>query len=106
MTPDFSSLGRSGGMSRSAAKAEAARVNGRRGGWPKGRKRGPRPDVDDTIASLARAARLPAATVRSRLAAGWSRADALSKPSREYLRRATLVRLGAEARAARGEFPI
>lgn len=32
-------MGRKGGQSKSAAKRRAARLNGRKGGWPKGRKR-------------------------------------------------------------------
>lgn len=34
-------LGRLGGKVRSAAKARAARLNARKGGWPKGRPRKP-----------------------------------------------------------------
>lgn len=33
--------GKLGGKSTSAAKAAAARLNGKKGGWPKGRKRKP-----------------------------------------------------------------
>jgi len=36
-----SALGRLGGKARSAAKTKAARENGKRGGWPKGRPRKP-----------------------------------------------------------------
>jgi hypothetical protein len=32
-------LGKLGGSVKSKAKAEAARLNGKKGGWPKGRKR-------------------------------------------------------------------
>ena len=34
-------LGRKGGQATSRAKAAAARENGKKGGWPKGRKRKP-----------------------------------------------------------------
>jgi hypothetical protein len=34
------------GSIRSEKKAAAARLNGRKGGWPKGRKRGPKKPVD------------------------------------------------------------
>ena len=36
---DMKVLGQLGGRSRSEQKGEAARVNGKRGGWPKGRAR-------------------------------------------------------------------
>lgn len=42
MNPAAQALGRLGGAAKSPAKAEAARKNGRKGGWPKGRKRGPK----------------------------------------------------------------
>lgn len=35
-------LGRAGGLVKSTAKTRAVRENGKLGGWPKGRKRGPR----------------------------------------------------------------
>jgi hypothetical protein len=35
-------LGRLGGSARTAAKTKAARANAKKGGWPKGKKRGPR----------------------------------------------------------------
>ena len=34
-------LGRLGGLAKSPAKAEAAKKNGKLGGWPKGKKRKP-----------------------------------------------------------------
>jgi hypothetical protein len=34
------SLGRLGGLARSAAKTAAVRENAKKGGWPKGKKRG------------------------------------------------------------------
>ena len=34
-------LGRLGGLAKSAAKADAARLNAKKGGWPKGKKRKP-----------------------------------------------------------------
>lgn len=37
----LASIGRRGGKSKSEAKAKAARENGKKGGWPKGRKRKP-----------------------------------------------------------------
>ena len=36
-------LGRLGGLAKSPAKAEAAKRNGAKGGWPKGKKRKPLP---------------------------------------------------------------
>lgn len=41
MNPTAAALGRLGGKARSAAKTKAARENGKRGGWPKGRPRKP-----------------------------------------------------------------
>jgi hypothetical protein len=41
MNPAAQSLGRLGGAKTSEAKTAAARRNGRKGGWPKGRPRGP-----------------------------------------------------------------
>jgi hypothetical protein len=45
MSDDFrraaAAFGRLGGLAKSAKKAEAARENGKKGGWPKGRKRKP-----------------------------------------------------------------
>ena len=35
-------FGRLGGKAKSAAKTKAARANAKKGGWPKGKKRGPR----------------------------------------------------------------
>jgi hypothetical protein len=35
-------IGRRGGKSKSPAKVEASKVNAKKGGWPKGRPRGPR----------------------------------------------------------------
>lgn len=40
--PHAQALGRLGGKVRSKAKAEAARQNAKKGGWPKGRPRKPR----------------------------------------------------------------
>lgn len=34
-------LGKLGGAARSEAKTKAARENAKKGGWPKGKKRGP-----------------------------------------------------------------
>lgn len=39
--PYASVLGKRGGMVKTEAKARAARENAKKGGWPKGRKRGP-----------------------------------------------------------------
>ena len=36
-------LGRLGGLAKSPAKSEAAKRNGAKGGWPKGKKRKPLP---------------------------------------------------------------
>ena len=35
-------LGKLGGRAKSDAKTKAARENAKKGGWPKGKKRGPR----------------------------------------------------------------
>lgn len=43
--PAAVALGELGGRVRSDAKAKAARENGKKGGWPKGKKRGPRKKV-------------------------------------------------------------
>ena len=40
--PAAVTLGKLGGRAKSEAKTKAARVNGKKGGWPKGKKRGPR----------------------------------------------------------------
>ncbi len=40
--PAAVALGKLGGRVRSEAKTKAARENAKKGGWPKGRKRGPR----------------------------------------------------------------
>jgi hypothetical protein len=40
--PAAVALGKLGGRVRSEAKAKAARENAKKGGWPKGKKRGPR----------------------------------------------------------------
>jgi len=43
MNPHAQALGRLGGRVKSAAKAKAAKANGRKGGWPKGRPRKAKP---------------------------------------------------------------
>lgn len=40
--PAAVALGRLGGQATSPAKARSSRLNGKLGGWPKGKKRGPR----------------------------------------------------------------
>jgi hypothetical protein len=50
MNPAAQSLGRIGGAMKSEAKTAAARRNGKKGGWPKGRKRGPRTPPPGTAA--------------------------------------------------------
>lgn len=40
--PAAVALGTLGGRAKSEAKTKAARENAKKGGWPKGRKRGPR----------------------------------------------------------------
>lgn len=40
--PAAVALGKLGGRATSEAKTKAARENAKKGGWPKGRKRGPR----------------------------------------------------------------
>lgn len=60
----------------------------------------------DSLAAKARAAGLPYAAVVQRIRSGWPLSRALSTPLQSRCDRATLVRLGADARAARGEFPI
>jgi phage gp16-like protein len=42
ITKYLAAIGRRGGKAKSAAKIDAARANAKRGGWPKGRKRGKR----------------------------------------------------------------
>ena len=42
MNKTAAQFGRLGGKATSEAKAKAARENGKLGGWPKGKKRGPR----------------------------------------------------------------
>ena len=40
--PAAVALGKLGGRAKSDAKTKAARLNAKKGGWPKGKKRGPR----------------------------------------------------------------
>lgn len=55
-TPDSSELaaeaGRKGGQATSRAKARAAKRNAKLGGWPKGKKRGPRKDANQLAHSI------------------------------------------------------